>query len=146
MNNFNTQAAEASLIAIVNTAQQLVDRHGIDFSHAMLVIAEHRLTTADNTEESLPNPIDENCDLDITHGDTTTGRNPLKLQKIGSNNHSGCVGVAWNRQSENWVAYITVSRHRYHLISTKDWWKAVCARKAAEHEHGFHANHGEPAQ
>lgn len=60
-----------------------------------------------------------------------------------SDNKSGVVGVRWNTQMKKWTAYIVLKT--LYLGSFDSFEGAVAARKAAEVEHGFHANHGREA-
>jgi len=139
--NTPVQHSDTLLVSIASRAMWLTDQFEITFDQAMLVITEQRLALNSNDAEK---PLELEPDIDDSLSDTTqveqdrAGADRLKVQRIGSNNSSGCVGVSWNKESEKWVAYITKSGKHYHLISTNNWWDAVCARKAAEIEHGFH--------
>lgn len=57
-------------------------------------------------------------------------------------NTSGVVGVHYNKGSRRWDAYINKNKGRTYLggFASKD--EAAVARKRAEVEFGFHANHG----
>lgn len=59
-------------------------------------------------------------------------------QDLYSNNHSGVHGVHINRQSGSWCATIGDGKKKVSLGTFKEWWDAVCARKAAENEYGYH--------
>ena len=84
----------------------------------------------------------DNRQINIRECDRTT--NMMNAAK-GSANKSGVVGVCWNRAEERWQAQIKVNRVAIHLGLFDDFGDAVMARKAAESEHGFHANHGRRA-
>lgn len=57
-------------------------------------------------------------------------------------NKSGVNGVFWSANAEAWVAQIRHNRHTKHLGYFKSLSAATAARKAAEANLGFHANHG----
>lgn len=63
-------------------------------------------------------------------------------KKMPSHNTSGCIGVSCRKGKGCWNAYISNNRKRYNLGYYKDWFEAVCVRKAAEVKYGFHINHG----
>lgn len=63
-------------------------------------------------------------------------------QKISSANTSGYIGVHWAKREQKWNAYIKKNRKRKHLGYFDNYEEAVAARKKAEKEYGFHANHG----
>lgn len=69
------------------------------------------------------------------------GRN----QKRRSTNTSGVTGVQWVSRGNKWEARIQVAGRNRHLgyFASKD--DAIIARKAAELEYGYHANHGRAA-
>lgn len=60
-----------------------------------------------------------------------------------SDNTSGAVGVHWDRRLKKWVASIVLKTVYLGAFDSFD--EAVAARKAAEVEYGFHANHGRKA-
>ncbi len=62
-------------------------------------------------------------------------------QRAPRNNTSGHVGVHFRKKDARWYAYIS-ARGRISLGDFQTFEEAVAARKAAEIEHGFHANHG----
>lgn len=57
-------------------------------------------------------------------------------------NTTGIVGVNWRKNSGNWQAQINVNGKRKHLGTFNNLLDAAAARKHAEHEYGFHPNHG----
>lgn len=57
-------------------------------------------------------------------------------------NTSGVVGVFWNAGKGKWTARIKKHQATKHLGDFDDFDLAVAARKSAELEMGFHANHG----
>ena len=63
--------------------------------------------------------------------------------KRRKDNTSGVVGVGWNQRDNCWHARIKIDKRLMHIGYFKDFDDAVKARKRAEREHGFHANHGE---
>jgi len=73
---------------------------------------------------------------DVSHA--INGRN----QKMSKANTSGAMGVDFHAASQSWRARIIVNRKEKHLGMFKTKEDAIAARKAAEMEHGFHANHG----
>lgn len=60
-----------------------------------------------------------------------------------SDNTSGVVGVYWDKRMRKWTASIVLKS--LYLGSYDSFEDAVAARKAAEVEYGFHANHGREA-
>lgn len=73
---------------------------------------------------------------DATHAEN--GRN----QKIRSNSTSGVLGVTWYEPRCKWHARIMFNGRKIHLGYFIDKVDAIAARKSAEAEYGFHANHG----
>ena len=127
------------LATIANSAKQLSDQCGITFEQSLLVIAEYRKALTKIPECKHQKLYDtEESSSQIHEDQDKPKRNHPKLQKVGSNNSSGCVGVSWSIRAGKWVAYITKSGNRHHLITTNDWWDAVSARKSAENKFGFH--------
>jgi len=63
-------------------------------------------------------------------------------QKLPKNNTSGTIGVTWNKLANKWFAKICVGDNNIHLGMHSDKADAIAARKAAEIQYGFHANHG----
>ena len=66
------------------------------------------------------------------------GRN----QRRQSGNTSGVTGVCWHKRFGKWIAQIRVDGKYIYLGMFTDINDAAAARKKAEVEHGFHANHG----
>ena len=66
----------------------------------------------------------------------------MKNVRMGSRNSSGAVGVSFSKRDNTWESSICVDGRRIHLGSFKEKDQAVFARKSAEAEYGFHANHG----
>lgn len=62
-------------------------------------------------------------------------------QKTPAHNTSGHVGVIWFPQTNRWQVRIG----KRHVGYFKDFSEACAARKSAEAEHGYHANHGRAA-
>lgn len=140
----NDQLPIYGVESIATMAIALSRKYDIPIDQSILVISEHNkvansLHLHDNSEFKESEPCKLNQKEKEAGIGTGTKRNSLKIQKIGSNNKSGCVGVAWNKNSRKWVAYITKLGKQYHLMTTNSWWDAVCARKSAEHEYGFHS-------
>lgn len=63
-------------------------------------------------------------------------------QSLYRNNTSGQVGVNFSKSSNKWQARIWHGSKAYHLGLFETYEDAVEARKVAEKELGFHANHG----
>lgn len=61
-----------------------------------------------------------------------------KNAKRQARNTSGVSGVAWDSKNAKWQVRIG----RRHIGRFRDFEEAVSARKAAELQNGFHANHG----
>lgn len=66
----------------------------------------------------------------------------MKNVRIGSRNSSGVVGVTFSTRNSTWESSICVDGQRIYLGSFKEKDSAICARKSAEMQYGFHANHG----
>lgn len=62
-------------------------------------------------------------------------------KRTGRRNRSGCMGVS-EYQPGRWKASIIYNRQSLYLGSFRDFHDAVAARKKAEHDLGFHQNHG----
>lgn len=69
------------------------------------------------------------------------GRN----KKRPTTNTSGAIGVRWHAQLGKWIAQIKLLGRSHHLGLFDIFDDAVAARKKADAEHGFHANHGRAA-
>lgn len=63
-------------------------------------------------------------------------------KRLYATNKSGLPGVWWNAKSRKWMAMIHVGGKRTILAYTDDFFEAVCARRRAEIQYGFHPNHG----
>lgn len=74
----------------------------------------------------------------VSQGDNSRNN---KLNKL---NTSGASGVYWSSKEKSWCASITADNTRYYLGAFPSFDDAVAARKEAERQHGFHANHGRP--
>lgn len=62
--------------------------------------------------------------------------------RMSINNTSGCLGLTWDKARNKWFSQIMVKGKTISLGRHDEWFDAVCARKAAEYQHGFHTNHG----
>ena len=62
--------------------------------------------------------------------------------RISSNNNSGVHGVSWHKRCSFWVVGIQLNGKSKHIGYFKDKFEAICARKSAEREYGYHINHG----
>lgn len=62
--------------------------------------------------------------------------------KRPNTNTSGVVGVHWNKIDRKWKAQIQVEGKYKYLGPFAAFFDAVCARKSAEDQLGFHINHG----
>ncbi len=71
--------------------------------------------------------------------DVTRAENRRNVSRY-KNNTSGVTGVSFG--GNRWFAYIEIYGERKQLGRFINHWDAVCARKAAEYQHGFHVNHG----
>ncbi len=61
---------------------------------------------------------------------------------LSKRNNSGQVGVCWYKRKQQW--HVRIGHN--HIGYFNDFNAAVAARKAAERQYGFHANHGRMAQ
>ena len=62
--------------------------------------------------------------------------------KRKSNNTSGVNGVSWHKRDRVWCATIRANGRQKHIGQFLSFQQAAVARKAAERECGYHANHG----
>jgi hypothetical protein len=69
-------------------------------------------------------------------------RDNLANQKLNSKNTSGTSGVYFNKRLNQWAAQMKRNQKTWHLGTFKTLEEAISARKRAEAEYGFHANHG----
>lgn len=65
-----------------------------------------------------------------------------KNKKVGKNNESGVLGVAWYKPSSKWVARISKDGKWSHIGYFDNFEDAVRARREAELEFKYHENHG----
>lgn len=72
----------------------------------------------------------------VSHSDN------MKNVKKPVTNKSGVVGVFWCQKSEKWKAAIQVDGVSMHIGLYSCFNDAVAARRKAERQYGFHANHG----
>lgn len=63
-------------------------------------------------------------------------------QKIRKNNTSGAMGVCWHKRYGKWVSYIRVDGKAKYLGGFDAIEDAIEARRKADVDNGFHANHG----
>jgi hypothetical protein len=90
------------------------------------------------------------ADIDHINGDGTDNRiinlravdriENCRNQAVRKNSAAGVLGV--NRTGGKWRAYISVGGKPKHLGVFDDFKDAVAARKSAEQDFGYHANHG----
>lgn len=72
-----------------------------------------------------------------------THKQNMMNKQIYKTNRSGCPGVSWTNTWQKWLARINDNEGRrislgyYHSLED-----AIAARKQAEKEYGYHANHG----
>jgi len=72
-----------------------------------------------------------------------TNQENMRNQKKRKNNTSGATGVSWDKEHNRWLVQIMVESGKNKKVGRfDDFGEAVAARKSAEIEHGFHANHG----
>ena len=65
-----------------------------------------------------------------------------KNQSMPKHNTSGFVGVSYHKRDKIWEARIKVNYNQIYLGRFKTKEEAIEARKKAEVQYGFHANHG----
>lgn len=76
--------------------------------------------------------------------EVTRSENARNMKRPDTNK-SGVVGVFWNAGKGKWTARIKLHQRTSHLGDFDNLQDATDARRAAEAELGFHANHGRPA-
>lgn len=121
---------------------------GDGYKHGQLMgqwVSAHRVAWKIETGEA-PDEIDHiNGKRDDNAWENLRDVEPRVNHKNASKpkrNTSGVVGVRYNKLRGYWQAFITVDYHFHSLGVYKDISDAIAARKAAELEFGFHANHG----
>lgn len=70
----------------------------------------------------------------------TTGNGRNRKQDV--RNSSGVTGVIFDRSEQKWRAYVSANGKQVRLGRFLSFDDAVRARKKAEHELGYHPNHG----
>jgi len=76
---------------------------------------------------------------DVNQREISTNKRKAK------NNTSGHTGVCFHTKTRKWRAQIKVNGRAITLGDYTTYEEAVAVREHAEHEYGFHANHGEAA-
>lgn len=71
-----------------------------------------------------------------------TRRDNCMNYKLNVNNKSGVAGISLCKSTQRWHSRIQIDRQQIFLGSFDDFFEAVCVRKTAENNHGFHPNHG----
>lgn len=71
-----------------------------------------------------------------------SGQENCRNRPMQNNNSSGVTGVSWHARDGRWRAYIKNAGKAKHLGVFSDYFEAVCARKSADLQYGFHKNHG----
>ncbi len=66
----------------------------------------------------------------------------MKNRPMSPRNTSGITGVSWAKTKNQWLAQIKGENKRIHLGYHDSLIDAASARKSAEIEHKYHANHG----
>ena len=74
----------------------------------------------------------------------TTQSENIRNSSLRENSASGVTGVTWNKRDCRWVALIRINAKLINLGSFTDRFEAICRRKSANIEYGFHLNHGIP--
>lgn len=63
--------------------------------------------------------------------------------KVNAGNKTGVMGVYWDKRSKRWVSRIGSKNKDIYLGCSVDLFEAICKRKSAEIEYGYHKNHGQ---
>ena len=71
-----------------------------------------------------------------------TSQENRKNQRMRRANSSGVMGVHFCNRDKKWVAFIGVNGRSVNKGAFRRFDDAVAARRAAEVEYGYHANHG----
>ena len=69
-----------------------------------------------------------------------TNKENQKNQRLRSTNTSDFTGVCWHRASEKWR--VQIGKKHVGLFTCK--LEAIAVRQAAQIDHGYHPNHGQP--
>jgi hypothetical protein len=106
----------------------------------------HRVIWALHHGEDPAGEIDhinrDRCDNRIENLRVVSHQENHRNTGLRKNNTSGAMGVSWFAASRKWSAYLMADGVKKHLGYFHERDDAVAARKAAEAEYGFHANHG----
>lgn len=93
---------------------------------------------AENIDHINRNPSDNRiCNL----REVTRQENSRNL-KLNINNTSGVMGVCWFKRDQLWMVSIRNMSKNMHLGYFESFFDAVCARRSAENNLGYHPNHG----
>lgn len=84
----------------------------------------------------------DNRPVNLRAADRTANQRNASMYKT---NTSGANGVHWQSKNGKWRAEIRHERKSIHLGYFSDFREAAAARKAAEKQYGYHANHGRNA-
>jgi len=85
----------------------------------------------------------QRCDNRIENLRDVSARQNALNRKLISRNKSGYAGVSQNAYGK-WVAYISTKKKRLYLGGFNCVTASAIRRLQAEHEHGYHPNHGRP--
>lgn len=103
------------------------------------------LVTGDWPEDEIDHENHDRADNRWANLREATHAENVKNQSLHKSNTSGVAGVWWHKDAQKWSAFVHAGGKMIYLglFEVKD--DAIAARKAAEVEHGFHANHGKEA-
>ncbi|QGH77011.1 homing endonuclease [Escherichia phage BEK26] len=118
---------------VVRVDDKLLKAHRIIYEMRHGAIPEGM--EVDHIDHNRSNNSDSNHRL-VTHKENTQNVTRRKT------NNSGCTGVYWYESRSKWWSFIGTGKGRKSLGYYSDWFDAVCARKRAEFELGYHENHG----
>lgn len=96
-------------------------------------------------EDQIDHINGDRADNRIKNLRAVTNRQNCKNQCARSDNSTGVTGVYWFKRDSRWVSSITSDGKTVHLGYFDSFEDAVNARKIAEAQLGFHANHGRAA-
>jgi len=118
---------------------RVVRLFGVNYkTHRLVWLLNHKRWPKDQVDHINHDRIDNRIENLREVGFLENSKNvPLRKDNV-----SGVVGVRWYDRYGKWHSQIAVKGKSIHLGYFLDKFEAMCTRKSAEIEYGFHENHG----